>query len=120
MPLHPLVALLAALSLTSGDRVAGRYDGPLMGISHVRLANSSLKPDLREIFAKETTARIEKLNTSIADDFGIAPERVVSEDVNRPDHGPSPMSFSTRARLFGLAICTALVALLLAFFLDVL
>jgi hypothetical protein len=114
MSLHLPVAILAALSLTSGDRVAGLYDGRLMGISHARLANSSLKPDLSEVIAEE------KLNASIADDFRIAPERVVIEDVNRPDHGPSPMSFSARARLFGVAICTALVALLLAFFLDVL
>ena len=41
---------------------------------------------------------------------------------NPPDHGPMmlPMSFSARAKLFGLAICTALVALILAIFLDIL
>jgi hypothetical protein len=48
--------------------------------------------------------KIEKLNASTADGFRIAPERVVSEDENRPDHGPSPMSFSARARLFGLEV----------------
>jgi hypothetical protein len=104
----------------------------------------SLKPDLSEVIAKETAATIEKLSASIADDFRIAPERGVSEDVtvalehaegrvrdwsetavltpNRPDHGPTmlPMSFSARAKLFGLASCTALVALILAIFLDIL
>jgi hypothetical protein len=38
MSLHLPVAILTALSLTSGDRVVGLYDGPLMGISHARLA----------------------------------------------------------------------------------
>jgi hypothetical protein len=132
MSLHLPITTLVALSLASGERVVGIYDGPPMAINHARLANSSFKPDLSE-----------ELSASIADDFRIAPERVVSEDVavtlkyaegrfrdwsetavltlNRPDHGPMmlPMSFSARARLFGLATCTALVALILAIFLGI-
>jgi len=142
MSLHFPIATLVALSLASGDRVVGIYDGPPIAINHAWLANSSLKPDLSEVIVKDTGTKIEKLSASIADDFRIAPERGVSEDVtvaledaeghdrdwsetvvltlNRPDHGPFPMSFSARARLFGLAMCNALVALILAFFLDIL
>jgi hypothetical protein len=42
MSLHLPIAILAALSLTSGDRVVGLYDGPLIGIDHARSAHSSL------------------------------------------------------------------------------
>jgi methyl-accepting chemotaxis protein len=183
MSLHLPVSILAALSLTSGDRVVGPYDGPLMGINHASSAHSSLDEarsliqlDLCEVIAKETVTQFQKLNANIADDLGIVRERVVNEDVtvalehaecrvpdfvlalNPPDHGLMmlPRSFSVeessriaaaalddlvevvpthgfgyrmeaedsvaaaRAKMFGLAICAALVALILAFFLDIL
>jgi hypothetical protein len=81
MSLHVPIAVLAAVSLTSGDRVVGLYGRPLTAINQARLANSSLKPDLIEVIAKDTATKIETLSTSIADDFRIAPERVAGEDV---------------------------------------
>jgi len=182
MSLHLPIAILAALSLASGDRVVGLCDGPRMAINQARLAHSSpdearslIQLDLSEVIAKET--KFEKLNASIADDVRGVRERVVSEDVtvalsrkscsrlvkndcltlNPSDHGPMtlPMSFSvekksriaaaslddlvevvtaygfgypmevedsvatTRAKMFGLGICMALVALILAKFLDI-
>jgi hypothetical protein len=42
MSLHLPIAILAALSLPSGDCVVSPYDGPLMGINHGRSAHSSL------------------------------------------------------------------------------
>jgi hypothetical protein len=186
MPLHLPIAILAALSFTSGDRVVGRYDGPLMGINRARLAHSSpdeahsvVQLDFSEVIAKETVTKLGKLNASIADDVRGVLERVVNEDLtvalepaesrlrdwsktvvltlNPSDHWPMmlPMSFSveeksriaaaehddllevvtahglgypmeaedlvatTRAKMFGLAICMALVALILAKFLDI-
>jgi methyl-accepting chemotaxis protein len=183
--LHLPIAVLAALSLASGDRVVDLYDGPLMGISHARLARSS--PDearsvvqlgLSEAIAKEPSTTFGKLNPS-ADDVRSVRERVAIEDVtvalehaesrgrdwsktvvltlSPSDHGPMmlPMSFSveeksriaatvlddlvevvtaygfgypmeaedsvatTRAKMLGLGICMALVALILAKFLDI-
>ena len=186
MSLHLPIAILAALSLASGDRVVGLYDGPLMAINQARLAHSSpdaarspIQLDLSEVIARKTVAKFEKLNASIADDVRGVRERVVNEDVtvalehaksrvrdwsktivltlNPSDHGPMmlPMSFSveeksriaaaslddlvevvtaygfgypmevedsvatTRAKMFGLGICMALVALILAKFLDI-
>ena len=49
MSLHLPIATLVALSLASGDRVVGIYDGPPIAINHACLANSSLKSDLRRI-----------------------------------------------------------------------
>jgi methyl-accepting chemotaxis protein len=151
MSLHLPIAILAALSLPSGDCVVSPYDGPLMGINHGRSAHSSLNEarsfiqlDLSEVIATETVTKFENLNASIAHDLRVGWERVENKDVtvaleyaencvrdwseivvltlNPPDHGPMmlPMSFSARAKLFGLAICTALVALILAIFLDIL
>jgi hypothetical protein len=79
--LHLPIAILAELSPTSGDRVVGLYGRPLTAINQARLANSSLKPDLIKVIAKDTATKIETLSTSIADDFRIAPERVASKDV---------------------------------------
>jgi hypothetical protein len=122
MSLHLPITTLVALSLASGDRVVGKCDGPPMAINHARWSDSSLKPDLSEVTAKDTATKIEELSASIADDFRIAPDRGVSEDVtaalehaegrvrdwsetavltlDRPDHGPMmlPMSFSARAQ----------------------
>ena len=187
MALHLPIAILAALSLTSGDRVVGLCDGPLVIINHARSAHSSLNEarsliqlDLGEFIAKETATKFEKLNANIVDDLKIVREPVVNEDVtvalqhaesrvrdwsetvvltlSPADHGLMilPTSFSveeknriaatafdglvevvvgygfgyrmeaensdaaTRAKMFGLAICLALVALILAFFLDIL
>jgi hypothetical protein len=142
MSLHLPITTLVALSLASGDRVVGICDGSPIAINHARFSDSSLKPDLSEVTAKDTATKIEKLSANIADDFRMAPKRGVSEDVtaalehaegrvrdwsetavlalSRADHGPFPMSFLARARLFGLAMCTALVALVLAFFLNIL
>jgi hypothetical protein len=49
-----------------------------------------------------------------------ARSETIPSTLNPPDRGPMmlPMSFSARAKLFGLAICTALIALILAFFLN--
>ena len=64
--LHLPIAILAALSLASGDRV-GLYNGPLMGISHARLAHSS--PDeahsvvqlgLSEVYCEGTSYNFRK------------------------------------------------------------
>ena len=137
--LHLPITTLAALSLASDDRVVGICDGSPMAINHARLSDPSLKPDLSEVTAKDTATKIKKLSASVADDFRMAPERGVSEDVtaalehadgrvrdwsetavltlSRADHRLFPMSFLARAGLFGLARCTALVALVLAFFL---
>ena len=41
MSLHLPIAILAALSLPSGDCVVSPYDGPLMGINHARSVHSS-------------------------------------------------------------------------------
>ena len=107
-------------------------------------ARSFIQRDLSEVIATETVTKFENLNASIAHDLRVGWERVENKDVtvaleyaencvrdwseivvltlNPPDHGPMmlPMSFSARAKLFGLAICTALVALILAIFLDIL
>jgi len=148
MSLHLPIAILAALSLAAGDCAVRKYDGPLIGISRSRSPHSSLnevrQPDLSEVTANETVTNLETLNASIAYDLRIVRERVVNEDVtvaleyvenrvrdwsetvpstlNPPDRGPMmlPMWFSARAKLFGLAICTALIALILAIFLDIL
>ena len=151
MSLHLPIAILAALSLPSGDCVVGPHDRPLMGINRARSAHSLLNEarsliqlDFSEVIANETVTNFENLNANIAHDLRIVWERVVNEDVtvaledaenrvrdwsetvvltpNPPDHGPMmvPMSFSARAKLFSLAICTALIALILAIFLDIL
>jgi hypothetical protein len=120
-----------------------------MGINRARSTHSSLNQarshiqlDLSEVIANETVTKFENLNASIAHDLRIVWQRVVIADVtvaleyaevrdwsetvvltlNPPDHGPMmlPMSFSARAKLFGLATCNALVALILAIFLDIL
>ena len=112
--------------------------------SSLNEARSLIQLDLSEVIANETVSKFENLNASIAHDLRIVWERAVIEDVtvafeyaencvrdwsetvvltlNPPDHGPMmlPMSFSARAKLFGLATCTALVALILAIFLDIL
>jgi hypothetical protein len=186
MSLHLPIAILAALSLDSGDCVVGPREGPPMEIDHARLAHSSpnqdrslIQLDLSEIIAKDTVTKFERLNASIADDVRGARERVVNEDVtialeyaesrvrdwskavvltpNPSDHGPMvlPMSFSVEeksriaaaalddlveavtaygfgypmeaedslgtphAKMFGLGICMAVVALILARFLDI-
>jgi hypothetical protein len=141
--LHLPIAILAALSLPSGGYTVCEYDGPLMGNSRASSAHSSLNEariqlDLSEVIGNEPVATLENLNASIAHDLRIVRERVANEDVtiapnmpktafaigplNPPDHGPMmlPMSFSARAKLFGLAICAALIALILALFLDIL
>jgi hypothetical protein len=123
MSLHLPIAILAALSVTSGDRVVGLYDEPLM-VNHARSAHFSLNEarsliqlDLSEVIAEETVTKFEKLNANIANDLRIARERVANEDVtvalehaesrvrdwsetvvlalNPPDHGLMmlPMSF---------------------------
>jgi len=51
---HLPIAILAELSPTFGDRVVGLYGRPLTAINQARLANSSLKPDLIEVIAKDT------------------------------------------------------------------
>jgi len=107
-------------------------------------ARGLIQLDFSEVIANETVTNFEDLNANIAHDLRIVWERVVNEDVtvaledaenrvrdwsetvvltpNPPDHGPMmvPMSFSARAKLFSLAICTALIALILAIFLDIL
>jgi methyl-accepting chemotaxis protein len=67
MSLHLPIAILVALSLTSGDRVVGLYDAPLMGINHARVAHSSLNEarslirlDLSDVIAKENSYKIRK------------------------------------------------------------
>jgi hypothetical protein len=83
---------------------------------------------------------LENLNASMAQDFIIVRERVANEGatialeyahnrfrsgsetlvltLNPSDHWliMPPTSFSARAKLFGLATCAALIALILAFF----
>ena|SRR5882724_10917170 len=88
MSLHLPIAILVALSFTSGDRVVGLYGGPLIGINHVRVAYSSpnevrslIRLDLSDVIAKGTVTKSEKLNASIADDLRIVRERVVNEDL---------------------------------------
>jgi hypothetical protein len=74
MSLHLPIAILAALSLTSGA-VVGLYERPLIGINHAELAHSSpdearslMQLDLSEVIAKETVTKFEKLSASIAED----------------------------------------------------
>ena len=62
MALHLPIAILAALSLTSGDRVV-LCDGPLMGAAHsayssLTEARSHIQLDLCELIAKENSYEI--------------------------------------------------------------
>jgi hypothetical protein len=80
MSLRLPVAILAALSLTSSDRVVGLYDGPLMRISHARLATLHSSRMSVRLLRRKQLQKIEKLNANAADDVRGVRERVVNED----------------------------------------